>query len=189
MENQIKGKNKVRVEIDMPEHKYWATDDDYDFLDLFILDGTEGYDDIRIYVDGQLIDFDDRILEEEFSEEGIYEKLEQWEDLENLGCVGYHDNNAHRVWEFEVENFDSSKLSLYWECYDLYFESYESEDRQLELRYDGDYVQENIDAYDCDEGDFIHIWPSDDDIMNKRKKKNKKDNGWDSSAAAFFMFS
>ena len=67
-------KNKVRIEIDIIEHKYWATDEDYDFLDLFILDGTEGYADMRIYVDGKLVDFDDKDIKEEFLAAKLTEK-------------------------------------------------------------------------------------------------------------------
>lgn len=158
-------KNKVRIEIDIIEHKYWATDEDYDFLDLFILDGTEGYDDMRIYVDGKLVDFDDKDIKEEFLDAGLYEKLEQWEDLENLGHVGYHDNIAHRVWEFEVENFDLSKLLLCWNCYKLCFpmSNYEKEDYEMDLMYDGVYMLEDTAAYDWEEGDFTHIWPENHD--------------------------
>ena len=161
MENDFVKKNKVRIEMEMTEHKYWATDDDYGFLDIFILDGTDGYDEMKIYVDGGLIDFDEAILEEEFSEEGVYEKLEEWEGLDNLGHVGYHDNIVHRVWEFEVEDFDLSKLSLHWECYDMCFalSDYEEEDRLLVLRYDDEYLPENTDEYEYEEGDFVDIWP------------------------------
>ena len=183
-------KNKVRIEIDIIEHKYWATDEDYDFLDLFILDGTEGYDDMRIYVDGKLVDFDDKDIKEEFLDAGLYEKLEQWEDLENLGHVGYHDNIAHRVWEFEVEDFDPSKLSLHWECYDMCFSlsDYEKEDRMLELRYDEEYLPENTDEYDWDEGDFVHIWPLDDDENEEYIKKKEKMKNDSAAAAAYMLF-
>ena len=145
---------------------------------------------MKIYVDGELIDFDDIIIEECFSDEGIYEKLEEWENLDNLGHVGYHDNTAYRVWEFEVEDFDPSKLSLHWECYDMCFSlsDYEKEDRMLELRYDEEYLPENTDEYDWDEGDFVHIWPLDDDENEEYIKKKEKMKNDSAAAAAYMLF-
>lgn len=109
-------KQHVRVEVEFAEHDYLAFDSDDEMFDCsYAFHGS--LDEIRIYVDGNNIEFDvDELLDR--SEYSDYESLdleEEW-DNEDIVQFGYDDNEVMAVWNFEVENFDINKLRFYYKC-------------------------------------------------------------------------
>lgn len=155
-------KQHVRVEVEIAEHDYLAFDSDEEMVgDSYAFNGDSGPDEIRIYVDGNEIEFDvDELLGR--SEYSDYEPLDlekEW-DNEDIVQFGYDDNYLIAVWEFEVDNFDINKLKFYYKCFDAIFgpADYDCEEHRITLRYDGKDVEENGADWDCSVGSFEEQW-------------------------------
>ena len=160
-------KQHIRVEVEIAEHDYLAFDSDEEMVgDSYAFNGDSGPDEIRIYVDGNEIEFDvDELLGR--SEYSDYEPLdleEEW-DNEDIVQFGYDDNYLIAVWEFEVDNFDINKLKFYYKCFDAIFgpADYDCEEHRITLRYDGKDVEENGADWDCSVGSFEEQWSRYDD--------------------------
>lgn len=155
-------KQHVRVEVEIAEHDYLAFDSDEEMVgDSYAFNGDSGPDEIRIYVDGNEIEFDvDELLGR--SEYSDYEPLDlekEW-DNEDIVQFGYDDNYLIAVWEFEVDNFDINKLKFCYKCFDAIFgpADYDCEEHRITLRYDGKDVEENGADWDCSVGSFEEQW-------------------------------
>lgn len=161
--NKVTSKrNHVVVTLDIVEHEYMAFDSDGDMAgcESHCFNGDEGFRNLQVIVDD--VPLDEGVLEDFNDEYSEYETFNlEWD--EEVTSVGYYENETHRTWVFEVENFDFSKLVFCYKCYDVNFEAadYNVESHRLkDLKYDGKEVKENIDAYECDNGDFTQIWSS-----------------------------
>ena len=132
----------------------------------FVFNGDDSPGFIRITVDGKEIEFDEEALSDrsEYSDYEPFDMEEKW-NSEDIVKFGYYDNFAGKTWEFDVENFDINKLSFYYECFDAIFgpADYNCEEHRITLRYDGKEVEEDLNAYSCDYGDFEQEWYMYDD--------------------------
>ena len=158
-------KNHVRIEIEMPEYEYVALDqDECPIGDTFAFnDACEGFNSIKIYVDGQLLETEDDEIELE-SEYSDYQSHKlKWDVDEIIYSVGYYENTVSRIWEFEVENFDLEKLTKKWTCYDVSYSDYEAENHHLTLLYDGQELEEDLEGYGSENDGYEQIWSMDDD--------------------------
>lgn len=158
-------KNHVRIEIEMSEYEYVALDqDECPIGDTFAFnDACEGFNSIKIYVDGQLLETEDDEIELE-SEYSDYQSHKlNWDVDEIIYSVGYYENTVSRVWEFEVENFDLEKLTKKWTCYDVSYSDYEAENHHLTLLYDGQELEEDLEGYGSENDGYEQIWSMDDD--------------------------
>ena len=174
-------KQHVRVEVKIEEHDYLAFDSDEEMIgDSYAFNGVGGPDEIRIYVDGNEIEFDvDELLGR--SEYSDYEPLdleEEW-DNEDIVQFGYNDNYLTAVWDFEVDNFDINKLMFYYWCFDVNFgpADYDCEEHHITLRYDGKDVEENGADWDCSVGSFEEQWSryDEDDCSSDFAEEEEED--------------
>ena len=174
-------KQHVRVEVEITEHDYVAFDSDDEMVgDSYAFHGDGGPDEIRIYVDGNEIEFDvDELLGR--SEYSDYEPLdleEEW-DNEDIVQFGYNDNYLTAVWDFEVDNFDINKLMFYYWCFDVNFgpADYDCEEHHITLRYDGKDVEENGADWDCSVGSFEEQWSryDEDDCSSDFAEEEEED--------------
>jgi len=155
--------NHVVVEIEITEHEYMALDGDDEMVggESFVFNGDESPDFIRITVDGNEIEFDEDELSDrsKYSDYEPFNMEEKW-DSEGIAKFGYYDNIAGKTWEFDVEDFDIEKLSFYYQCFDVKFgpADYDSEEHRITLRYDEAEIEEDFDAYSCDNGEFEQEW-------------------------------
>lgn len=110
-------------------------------------------------MDGIEIDFDEDALGDrgEYSAYQSFDLEQKWDD-ECLESFGYYQNREHKVWEFDVKNFDIEKLSFYYECFDVIFDwaDYEIEEHRITLRYDGKAIEET--ECDSESGSFEQLW-------------------------------
>ena len=160
-------KNLVRVEIEIVEHDYAAFDSDDEMLgESFTFNSDESPESVRIYVDGNEIDFDEDDLADrsQYSDYEPFDMEQEWNN-DDIVKFGYYDNASCHSWEFEVENFDIEKLSFFYKCFDVSFSpaDYDCEEHRISLRYDGVEVEEDFNSYDCDYGDFEQEWYMYDD--------------------------
>ena len=160
-------KHHIRVEIQIAEHEYAAFDADGSMVgDTYAFNGDEGIEELNLYVDGEEYDFEEDdpmdVINTKYSDYKKFDLEQQWED-EDVASVGYYENRALLMWEFEVVDFDINKLIVNWECYDICHNSgdYEVESHTLSLSYDG----KRIDPYSCDgrPGGLETIWSREDD--------------------------
>ena len=155
--------NHVVVEVEITEHEYMALDGDDEMVggESFVFNGDESPDFIRITVDGNEIEFDEDGLSDrsEYSDYEPFDMEEKW-NSENVVKFGYYDNIAGKTWEFDVEDFNIEKLSFYYQCFDAKFgpADYDCEEHRITLRYDGEEIAEDYDAYSCDNGEFEQEW-------------------------------
>ena len=161
-------KQHICVDIEITEHEYMAFDFGDEMIggESFVFNGDDSPGFIRITVDGKEIEFDEEALSDrsEYSDYEPFDMEEKW-NSEDIVKFGYYDNLAGKTWEFDVEDFDINKLSFYYQCFDASFgpADYESEEHRITLRYDGKEVEEDLDAYSCDYGDFEQEWYMYDD--------------------------
>ncbi|MBR4886436.1 MAG: WG repeat-containing protein [Muribaculaceae bacterium] len=152
--------NHVVVEIEITEHDYAAFDSNDEMLgESFVFNSDESPDFIRITVDGKEIDLNDVDIDGDYSDYQKFDMAQQWNN-DDIVKFGYYDNIAGKTWEFDVENFDIEKLSFYYECFDVNFApaDYDCEEHRISLRYDGKKIEEDLNAYDCSDGDFEQEW-------------------------------
>jgi len=161
--DSVKKVNHVVVEIEITEHEYMGFDcgDEMVGSESFVFNGDDSPGFIRITVDGEEIEFDEEALNDrsKYSDYEPFDMGEKWNN-EDIVKFGYYDNLAGKTWEFDVENFDIEKLSFYYECFDASFApaDYECEEHRITLRYDDVEVEEDFDAYSCDNGEFEQEW-------------------------------
>ena len=169
-ETKASKKNSVRVEVEIVEHDYAAFDSNDEMMDeSFMFNSDEGPNDVHIYIDGEEVDFE----WDEFSERTGYSNYQTFDmekkwNNDDIVKFGYYDNVATKVWAFEVENFDIEKMSFYYECFDAKFgpADHNWEEHRITLHYDGQEIEEDIESYDCSDGDFVQrwcMWGDDDD--------------------------
>lgn len=163
-ENSSK-KNHVRIEIELPEYEYVALNqDECPIGDTFAFnDACEGFNSIKIYVDGQLLETEDDEIELKSKYSDYQSHKLNWDVDEIIYSVGYYENTVSRVWEFEVENFDLEKLTEKWTCYDVSYADYEAENHHLTLLYDGQELEEDLEGYGSENDGYEQIWSMDDD--------------------------
>lgn len=163
-ENSSK-KNHVRIEIELPEYEYVALNqDECPIGDTFAFnDACEGFNSIRIYVDGQLLETEDDEIELKSKYSDYQSHKLNWDVDEIIYSVGYYENTVSRVWEFEVENFDLEKLTEKWTCYDVSYADYEAENHHLTLMYNGQELEEDLEGYGSENDGYEQIWSMDDD--------------------------
>ena len=150
----------IRVEVTIEEHDYVAFDIDENIVDeSFAFNGDCPPESVRVYVDGIEIDFDEDALGDrsEYSAYQSFDLEQKWDDV-CLESFGYYQNREHKVWEFDVKNFDIEKLSFYYECFDVIFDwaDYEIEEHRITLRYDGKAIEET--ECDSESGSFEQLW-------------------------------
>lgn len=113
----------IKVEIQIAEHDYAAFDADESMVgDTYAFNGEDGVENFELYVDGELYDFgDDDPMDVVDSKYSDYEKfnLEAKWDNEDICSVGYYENMALLIWEFDVDKFEVEKLSINYDCYDV----------------------------------------------------------------------
>ena len=159
---------RVRIEVDIAEHDYVVFNCDEDMSESYAFNGDDGPNEIRIYLNGEKIDYDDDVIDEVMGNatESPYQTFDlgkKWEDFEYITKFGYWDNISTIVWEFDVEDFDINKLTFHYECFDAIFElaDYNAEEHCINLLYDGKKIEVS-DAGSSD-GDFEECWNLDDD--------------------------
>lgn len=157
----------VRLEIQIAEHEYAAFDTDGSMVgDTCAFNGDCGIEEMTLYVDGEEYDFGDDdpmdIICSNYSDYKKYDLEVKWED-EEVGSIGYYNNMAYLVWEFDVEDFDIDKLTVCYDCYDVCHEpsDYGVESHILTIAYDGERV--NPSSYQCRNGYLETIWSREDD--------------------------
>lgn len=157
----------VRLEIQIAEHEYAAFDTDGSMVgDTCAFNGDCGIEEMTLYVDGEEYDFGDDdpmdIICSNYSDYKKYDLEVKWED-EEVGSIGYYNNMAYLVWEFDVEDFDIDKLAVCYDCYDVCHEpsDYGVESHILTIAYDGERV--NPSSYQCRNGYLETIWSREDD--------------------------
>ena len=160
-------KQHIRVEIQIAEHDYAAFDADESMVgDTYAFNGEDGVENFELYVDGELYDFgDDDPMDVVGSKYSDYKKFDleaKW-DNEDVCSVGYYENMALLTWEFDVDKFEVEKLSINYDCYDVYFDpaDYETESHILSLSYDGKTIEPS--SVGCSDGDLEQIWSKYDD--------------------------
>ena len=155
--------NHVVVDVEITEHEYMAFDRDDEMVGgesvLFNGDDFPGF--IRITVDGEDIEFDEDALSDR-SKYSDYESVDlgvKW-NSDDIVKFGYYDNLAGKTWMFDVENFDIEKLNFYFQRFDVKFglADYDSEEHRITLLYNGEEIEEDYDAYSCDNGEFEQEW-------------------------------
>ena len=156
-------KSRIIVELYYKEHEYMGLDQDYNMVvdeSFAFYDYTQS---ISIIVNG--IELDDNAVDE------VWDRLEtpsnykpfdmgkKW-DNEDIERFGYYSNDAYKVWDFEIENFDIEKLCFYEEPYDAIFTQgdYNEEVCLIKLYYDNNEIEEDYDSYGCEAGDFCEQW-------------------------------
>lgn len=178
--------NHVVVEIEITEHEYMALDGDDEMVggESFVFNGDESPDFIRITVDGNEIEFDEDELSDrsKYSDYEPFDMEEKW-DSEDIAKFGYYDNIAGKTWEFDVEDFDIEKLSFYYQCFDVKFgpADYDSEEHRITLRYDEAEIEEDFDAYSCENGEFEQEWclyddEDDDECSYEEEDEEEEEN-------------
>lgn len=157
----------IRVEIQIAEHDYAAFDADESMVgDTYAFNGEDGVENFELYVDGELYDFEDDdpmdVVDSKYSDYKKFDLEAKW-DNEDVCSVGYYENMALLTWEFDVDKFDVDKLSINYDCYDVYFEpaDYETESHILSLSYDGKTIEPS--SVGCSDGDLEQIWSKYDD--------------------------
>ena len=161
-------KQHIRVDVEITEHEYMAFDCGDEMVGgcSFVFNGDDSPGFIRITVDGKEIEFDEEALSDrsEYSDYEPFDMEEKW-NSEDIVKFGYYNNLAGKTREFDVENFDINKLSFYYECFDAIFgpADHNWEEHRITLRYDGKEVEEDLEAYSCDCGDFEQVWYMYDD--------------------------
>lgn len=160
-------KQHIRVEIQIAEHDYAAFDADESMVgDTYAFNGEDGVENFELYVDGELYDFEDDdpmdVVDSKYSDYKKFDLEAKW-DNEDVCSVGYYENMALLTWEFDVDKFDVDKLSINYDCYDVYFEpaDYETESHILSLSYDGKTIKPS--SIGCSDGDLEQIWSKYDD--------------------------
>lgn len=162
------GKNQhIRVEIQIAEHDYAAFDADESMVgDTYAFNGDGGVENFELYVDGELYDFEDDdpmdVVDSKYSDYKKFDLEAKW-DKEEICSVGYYENMALLIWEFDVDSFEVEKLSINYDCYDVCFgpADYETESHILSLTYDGKTIEPS--SVGCSDGDLEQIWSKYDD--------------------------
>ena len=159
---------RVRIEVDIAEHNYVVFNCDEDMSDSYAFNGDDGPNEIRIYLNGEKIDYDDDVIDEVMGNatESPYQTFDlgkKWEDFEYITKFGYWDNISTIVWVFDVEDFDINKLTFHYECFDAIFElaDYNAEEHCINLLYDGKKIE--VSDSGSSDGDFEECWNLDDD--------------------------
>ena len=155
-------KQTVKIQFDIAQHEYAVGDSDKDIIgDTYCYNGDEGLYNLEIYVDGEPLSED--MLENCNTTYTDYKTAdlseEDWGvDEEEIAYFGYYENEEHRIYEFETENFDLAKLEFAYECFDLKFDmaDYEAESHWLTVKYDGVRLENHSDGCDC--GSFEEVW-------------------------------
>lgn len=165
--DQTGKKQHIRVEIQIAEHDYAAFDADESMVgDTYAFNGEDGVENFELYVDGELYDFEDDdpmdVVGSKYSDYKKFDLEAKW-DNEDVCSVGYYENMALLTWEFDVDKFDVEKLSINYDCYDVYFDpaDYETESHILSLSYDGKIIEPS--SVGCSDGDLEQIWSKYDD--------------------------
>ncbi|MGN0092146.1 MAG: WG repeat-containing protein, partial [Alistipes sp.] len=158
--------NHVCIDVAIVEHDYFAWDADEEMVGGITYSFTSDYpEQVDIYVDDKLVDLDnDDIDLEESSSDFTTHTWDDW-DMDEIVTFGYWENVLVQHWEFDVPNFDITKLSMYWQCFFVKFEpaDYEAEEFRLTFRYDGKPLEEDVDnAYSNGKGSSV-IWSADVD--------------------------
>ena len=155
--------NHVVVDIEITEHEYMAMDRDDEMVggESFVFNGDDSPGFIRITVDGNEIEFDEDALSDrsKYSDYESFDLGSKW-NSDDVVKFGYYDNLAGKTWEFDVENFDIEKLSFYYQCFDVKFgpADYDCEEHRITLRYAGEEIEEDYNAYSCENGEFEQVW-------------------------------
>ena len=173
-DKSISKKNHVVITLDIAEHEYMAFDSEGEMVgcESHCFNGDEGFYNLQVIVDGKSLD--EEVIEDFNNDYSSYEDFNlEWD--EEVASVGYYENESHRTWEFDVEDFDFGKVVFYYNCYDVKFDEadYSAESHRLVLKYDGKEVEENIEAYECDNGEFTKIWSASN---NKQASSSEEEN-------------
>ena len=174
--------NHVVVEIEIAEHEYMAFDSDDEMVESesFVFNGDDSPGFIRITVDGNEIEFDEDTLSDrsKYSDYESFDLETKW-NSDDIVKFGYYDNLAGKTWEFDVENFDIEKMSFYYQCFDVKFgpADYDCEEHRITLRYAGEEIEEDYDAYSCENGEFEQEWClyDDEDCCDDDDSNNSED--------------
>lgn len=176
--------NHVVVDIEITEHEYMAMDRDDEMVggESFVFNGDDSPGFIRITVDGNEIEFDEDALSDrsKYSDYESFDLGAKW-NSDDVVKFGYYDNLAGKTWEFDVENFDIEKLSFYYQCFDVKFgpADYDCEEHRITLRYAEEEIEEDYDAYSCENGEFEQEWclydDEDDDCCDDNDSDNSED--------------
>ena len=141
-------KNHVRIEIEYTEYEYAPIDEDGGMIgDSVAFCFDNDYSD-KIYIDDELSDEE---VETEFSGYKPY----KFDETERMGCW---ENSVREVYYLDVENFDASKLVMYFDCYDVpYVDDDTVEASFISLKYDGKVIESDQESYSCENEDFWEI--------------------------------
>ena len=145
-ENSLK-KNHVRIEIEYTEYEYAPIDEDGGMIGDSIAFCEDNYTDTEIYIDDELSDEE---AETEFSGYKPY----KFDETERMGCWV---NSVREVYYLNVENFDASKLVMYFDCYDVPCDDGTIEASFISLKYDGKVIESDQESYSCENKDFWEI--------------------------------
>jgi hypothetical protein len=145
-ENSLK-KNHVRIEIEYTEYEYAPIDEDGAMIGDSVAFCFHEYSDTEIYIDDELSDEE---AETEFSGYKPY----KFEETERMGCWV---NSVREVYYLNVENFDASKLVMYYDCYDVPYNNRTREVSFISLKYDGKVIESDQESYSCKNKDFLEI--------------------------------
>jgi hypothetical protein len=145
-ENSSK-KNHVRIEIEYTEYEYAPIDEYGAMIGDSVAFCFHEYSDTEIYIDDELSDEE---AETEFSGYKPY----KFEKTERMGCWV---NSVREVYYLNVENFDASKLVMYYDCYDVPYNNRTREVSFISLKYDGKVIESDQESYSCKNKDFLEI--------------------------------
>ena len=145
-ENSSK-KNHVRIEIEYTEYEYAPIDEDGAMIGDSVAFCFHEDSCTEIYIDDELSDEE---AETEFSGYKPY----KFEKTERMGCWV---NSVREVYYLNVENFDASKLVMYYDCYDVPYNNRTREVSFISLKYDGKVIESDQESYSCENKDFWEI--------------------------------
>lgn len=175
----LKQKNNVRVEVEIIEHEYAAFDSNDEMAggESFAFNSDEGPSEVRIYVDGEEVDFDWEDDFNEYSEYQTFDLEKKWNN-DDIVKFGYYDNVATKVWDFDVEKFDIKKLGFYYKCFDVQFTpaDHNREEHIITLRYDNQIIEEDAESYQWSGGEFVQRWCMWEDVKTQLEQKYDKVN-------------
>lgn len=146
-ENSSK-KNHVRIEIEYTEYEYAPIDEDGGMIGDSIAFCFDNAFSEKIYIDDELSDVE---VETKYSGYKPY----KFDETERMGCW---ENSVREVYYLNVENFDASKLVMYFDCYDVpYGDDDTVEASFISLKYDGKVIESDQESYSCENNDFWEI--------------------------------
>lgn len=148
--------NRVLVTDVFQEIEYIAYDFDGHSLDSFCYREFSAPGNVEVTVDGVLIDDEDVIEElgnQERHTEYVPENLWEFWGTDNIATIESYAHEVHEEWEFEVEDFDITKLVWVNNQYDVILnsEGYSVEGAIASLEYDGKELESSRSESD---GDF-----------------------------------